>query len=172
MIDLDAKVQTNKQTNRKTGNNIMGTRSLTVVQEDGKDICVMYRQYDGYPEAHGKELADFLRPIHIGNGFQEPLPGTFANGLGCLAAQIITHFKKDSMIGGFYLHPSGTRDCGEEFTYVITAKNKKPFLSIHEGTIAAFGMPGAIKSEDMPCIWSGFASDFDLKTIEAALAHH
>ena len=38
----------------------MGTRSLTFVYEDNKPIVNMYRQFDGYPEGHGQELADFL----------------------------------------------------------------------------------------------------------------
>ena len=35
----------------------MGTRSLTVIQSNGKEFFNMYRQFDGYPEGHGMELA-------------------------------------------------------------------------------------------------------------------
>ena len=39
----------------------MGTRSLTFVyDEDGRKIINMYRQYDGYPSGHGKDLAESL----------------------------------------------------------------------------------------------------------------
>lgn len=40
----------------------MGTRSLTVFidEHNDKEIVVMYRQMDGYPEGHGQDLVDFL----------------------------------------------------------------------------------------------------------------
>ena len=47
----------------------MGTRSLTVIEnEDGAEIVVMYRQYDGYPSVHGAALALFLDEKHLVNG--------------------------------------------------------------------------------------------------------
>ena len=48
----------------------MGTRSLTVVRdtEGAKDICVLYRQMDGYPTGHGAELKEFLVPFTVVNG--------------------------------------------------------------------------------------------------------
>jgi len=138
----------------------MGTRCLTVVQEDGKDVMVMYRQYDGYPDGHGQELAEFLKDISIGNGISGNKEiGSFANGMGCLAAQIVVNFKKE--VGGFYLYPSGTRNCGEEFTYIVTAKDGKPWIKVREGTVAFFGNPGSVRAKDMPCVWEGFASDFE-----------
>lgn len=96
----------------------MGTRSLTVIHsEDDGEIVVMYRQFDGYPAGHGQELADFLKPITLVNGI--PLGDTrkLANGMGCLAGQIVAHFKTGT--GGFYLHSAGTRNCGEEFVYHV-----------------------------------------------------
>lgn len=95
----------------------MGTRSLTVVKDDQlTDIIVLYRQYDGHPDAHGLALAEFLLPIRITNGICGDNKNT-ANGMGCLAAQIVAHFKVD--VGGFYLYPSGTRDVGEEYLYIV-----------------------------------------------------
>ena len=38
----------------------MGTRSLTFVYDGDEPIVNMYRQFDGYPEGHGQELAEFL----------------------------------------------------------------------------------------------------------------
>lgn len=46
----------------------MGTRSITKFIEEGKEICGLYRQFDGYPEGHGKELAEFLQNMPIVNG--------------------------------------------------------------------------------------------------------
>ena len=96
----------------------MGTRCLTVFQENnGKEIVVMYRQFDGYPEAHGKELVEFLKGRVLVDGFSGEECRDF-NGMGCLAAQAVKHFKGG--VGGFYLYAAGTRDVGEEYTYTIS----------------------------------------------------
>lgn len=95
----------------------MGTRSLTVLEnEDGKEIAVLYRQYDGYLDGHGKKLVEFLQGFDITDGLVTDRTKT-ANGAGCLAAQVIAHFKKGA--GGFYLYPAGTRDVGEDFVYFV-----------------------------------------------------
>jgi len=97
----------------------MGTRSLTVIKEaDGKEIVVMYRQMDGYIDGHGHDLAEFCEDIVIVNGIGVNKPRRIANGMACLAAQIVAHFKDGA--GGFYLHPAGTRDCGEDYTYTVS----------------------------------------------------
>ena len=101
----------------------MGTGCLTVMYDTSKsEIAVMYRQFDGYPEGHGQELADFLNGFEIVNGISEERE-KMANGGGCLAAQIVAHFK-DS-VGGFYLHPAGTRECGEEYIYHVYPETGK-----------------------------------------------
>lgn len=48
----------------------MGTRSIVTFKSewDGEEICAIYRQFDGYPEGRGKELANFLDGYRIGNG--------------------------------------------------------------------------------------------------------
>jgi hypothetical protein len=97
----------------------MGTRCLTVMQrEDGTEIAVLYRQMDGYPEGHGKDLHEFLDDMQICNGISsDQKTGKWANGAECLAAQIVAYFK--DRIGQFYLHPAGTRNCGEEYIYTV-----------------------------------------------------
>jgi hypothetical protein len=96
----------------------MGTRSLTKVIEDGKAIVCMYRQFDGYPQGHGRELAEFLAPITMVNGLSGQ-PVKVANGYGCLAAQIVTHFKAQHDAGGIYLYEPEASDCGEEYVYLV-----------------------------------------------------
>lgn len=114
----------------------MGTRSLTVfLDDDGVcEVAVMYRQYDGYISEHGMKLRKFLASVD-----------GVSNGMGCLAAQAIMHFKSqvqnydyeaprqwnaeggffhtaikpNSHTGGIYLYPSGTRDCGEQYIYIV-----------------------------------------------------
>ena len=103
----------------------MGTRSLTkFIEEDGKPFFCFYRQFDGYPSGHGLELAEFLSGYEVINGIgmgQET--GKFANGMGCLAAQCIKHFKEG--IGGFYIMHPDAKDCWQEYEYYVSLKNKK-----------------------------------------------
>ncbi len=122
----------------------MSTRSLTHIKEDGKTLVTFYRHSDGYPEGHGKELADFLDGFNIVNGlgFHKD-PNKTANGIGCLAAQIIAHFKDGP--GQIYIYPVDSSDCGEEYVYTVAghsgfklkltiADSDGPIL--HEGTPA------------------------------------
>jgi len=105
----------------------MGTRSLTTFietytdRETGKkkknEIVTMYRQYDGYPTGHGTELAEFLAGGNLvsGIGLSDENKVVF-NGMGCLSAQVIAHFKDGA--GGFYLQ-RGNKDSGEEYRYHV-----------------------------------------------------
>ena len=111
----------------------MGTRSLTTFIDDHTDeeIVVMYRQYDGYPGGHGRDLLNFINGIKVVNG----IPGgkrtkQMANGIGCLAAQGVGHFKRE--VGYFYLYTADTRDHGEEFVYTIYAKDKELKVKVED----------------------------------------
>jgi hypothetical protein len=132
----------------------MGTRSLTVFKEDdGTEIVVLYRQMDGYPSGHGDELAALLRDFAIGNGI--PVvgrPPKFANGMGCLAAQVVAHFKCEP--GEFYLYPAGTRHVGEEYVYT---------LQIVDGTLNL----ECRRAHDGAVLHDGFTATFHGKAIEA-----
>lgn len=104
----------------------MGTRSLTRVFDtfvgEGRkpeQVLCMYRQMDGYPSGHGKELAEFLTGRAITNGIGEH---NTANGAGCLAAQIVAHFKGPSLDpGGIYLMAPSTKDAGQDYEYHVIA---------------------------------------------------
>lgn len=101
----------------------MGTRSLTFVYDEDKNPLInMYAQYDGYPEGHGRELAEFLTPVKMVNGITRGATN-IANGMGCLAAQLVAHFKQDA--GGFYLYPVTVGDCGQDYEYHIYADKIK-----------------------------------------------
>ena len=99
----------------------MGTRSLTYVyggDRETKPLVCMYRQFDGYPSGHGQELIDFLKPIRLVNGLGVNEKSKVANGMGCLAAQLIANFKTEP--GQFYLHePVLDQDSGQEYEYHI-----------------------------------------------------
>ncbi len=124
----------------------MGTRSLTRViprqeglsfNEGHKKVELafvnMYRHYDGYPEGHGLELAEFLKDIEIVTGI--PLERNKmrfqANGSGCLAAQMVKHFKDGA--GYIYLHPHDEDGGWEEYIYTVYPKEgEETFISIYK----------------------------------------
>ena len=97
----------------------MGTRSLTVFNNemDNSEIVVLYRQYDGYPTGHGRDLLSFLNNMEIVDGISNTEKRRIANGMGCLSAQVVAYLKEAP--GDFYLHSAGTRDIGEEFIYTL-----------------------------------------------------
>lgn len=133
----------------------MGTRCLTKVYDDGAEVITMYRQFDGYLEGHGQELADFLRDFRIVNGITMEDAGSkqpVANGMGCLAAQIVAHFKAAHLLGGFYLYPQGSTDCGEEYIYHVTLEDNMLHLRVTD----------VYKKED---IFSDFVHKFKEKEV-------
>jgi hypothetical protein len=119
----------------------MGTRSLTRVintyrdEKKNKQVKVtlvnMYRQYDGYPSGHGVELAEFLSSGKVVNGIGFNEPQRVFNGAGCLAAQMVAHFKDGA--GGFYLEPITAKNCGQEFEYEVIVD-----FDTHEVTLKCF----------------------------------
>jgi len=148
----------------------MGTRSLTVIVEaDGNEISVLYRQYDGYLTGHGAELKHFLNGFSVVNGLGIDDRRNTANGMGCLAAQIVANFKTGP--GGFYLYPPGTRDCGEEYIYTVYPQRPVGdsysgiYLKVQAGCVTFFGFPGT-KQENMSVLYDGPVEDFDPETVE------
>lgn len=97
----------------------MGTRCLTFVYNERNDRLVgIYRQFDGYPGGHGKEIAEFLKDRKIINGIpSEKQMQKASNGMDCLAASLIASLKTD--IGNIYIVPTNTGDCGQEYEYHI-----------------------------------------------------
>jgi hypothetical protein len=99
----------------------MGTRSLTFVYDGRTRVMCMYRQFDGYPSGHGAELASFLASFDaVVNGYAFNETRKVANGMGCLAAQLVANFKVG--VGGFYLYPTSTKDAGQEYEYHVYAE--------------------------------------------------
>lgn len=118
----------------------MGTRSNTVVREryganaEFKPILNMYGQMDGYPSGHGLALAGFLTGLKIVNGIGLNKPEQrIANGPGCLAAQLVAHFKEG--VGGFYLEPmpDTLEALDNDYAYIFD------FTSPHEVGPVEFG---------------------------------
>ena len=121
----------------------MGTRSNTVIYDGDVQILNMYRQHDGYLIGHGAELLAFLEPMTIVNGFTMGATN-IANGAGCLAAQMVAHFKV--RVGGIYIQPpivGGEFD--NDYTYAVVVKDDVILLSVFDfeenifsGTIPEF----------------------------------
>lgn len=106
----------------------MGTRSITRILADGKPLLTFYRQFDGYPSGHGKELAEFIAGITIVNGYNPSMRGgTHANGAGCFAGQLVAKLKLDGPdsrggIGGIYIREHEAEN--EEYTYTINFQSQ------------------------------------------------
>ena len=117
----------------------MGTRSLTFVYDGDVPVINIYRQYDGYPSGHGHELAQFLDSKTLVNGFGKQ--NSFeANGMGCLAAQLIVQLKHG--VGGIYIYPVSSTDCFQDYEYHVYEDRvvvKDPTAVIFEGTWEEFG---------------------------------
>lgn len=121
----------------------MGTRSLTFVFDDtGAKIINFYRQFDGYPTGHGQELAEFLNGVEY-------------NGAGCLAAQLVSFFKKEPM--GFYLYPTTVEDCGQDYEYHIHVDGKNITVKIMDCGVNMFGLT---QSETYEPLFEGNLAQF------------
>ena len=96
---------------------IMGTRSMTKVFDAGVELLCIYKQYDGSPNSLGSDLANFLKDMELVNGIPVGSLKKMANGAGCLAAQLLSYLKTD--VGGIYVYPVGSTDCGQEYEYHI-----------------------------------------------------
>ena len=61
-------------------------------EKPNKTIVDIYHHWDGYPEGLGVKLASYLNDMKIVNGLGKDNENV-ANGLGCLAAQLIAEIK-------------------------------------------------------------------------------
>ena len=125
----------------------MGTPCATIFLDEDNDPCVkMLRHYDGYLSCHGKELATFLLGITMVDGIpcHKKTRKTFryANGIECLAAQVIAYFKKGA--GDIYISSNGWDD--EDFQYYVSGKiGEEPTIKIkYRNNIRIQGYPKEI----------------------------
>jgi hypothetical protein len=135
----------------------MGTRSLTHIKDEGETLVTIYRQMDGYPSGHGQDLANFLKGIRLINGIGMNDSGGTANGMGCLAAQLIAHFKDG--VGNIYIDVPGRKADWEDYEYIISVRKGKIWLECW--TVGYEETPAA-------CLYAGSPSRFNAEKIEAA----
>lgn len=102
----------------------MSTHSVTVVYDEDERVLIrMYRQMDGYFSGHGKDLVDFLNGMWVVNGIGRDTPKKAANGMQCLAAQIVAEFKDG--IGGIYMLPLSYNWSDIQYTYEVKLSDDK-----------------------------------------------
>ena len=139
----------------------MGTRSLTFVYEKygqiQKPVVNMYRQFDGYPTGHGAELAEFLNGGRLVNGLiaTKTVDEAVYNGMGCLAASMVAHFKQTP--GGFYIHPVDVTDCGQDYEYHVYDKSGKLYIEVYDCGCNMFGVSS---SETHELVFKGNLKEF------------
>ena len=131
----------------------MATRALInfVEREDGvsfsehpgvdKIHTQIYHHYDGYPEYLGMRLANFLDGYDVVNGLSIGYQGPVANGMGCLAAQLVSYIKDKP--GNVYLQKPQELDW-ENYEYFIWVKDHNElWISIfdYDGNCIFVGEP-------------------------------
>jgi hypothetical protein len=119
----------------------MGTRSLTSIRENGKVLVNIYRQFDGYPEGHGMELARILASRSMTNGIPGDADHTkLFNGPGCMAAQIIRQLKSEDA-GDIYVaaHDDDGGFCDYTYAVDVTSTNGDWSLTYSEPRLSVKG---------------------------------
>ena len=116
----------------------------------------IYHHYDSYPDHLGVGIAKFLSDIRVVNGIGSRKGTVLANGIGCLAAQVLTHLKlgrhyelekNEIQQGNIYLDwPNTDRGDIEYCYYIWSDYDKGIWMSIFEG----FG-----SAEDFKCTFVG-----------------
>ncbi len=134
----------------------MGTRSITILQDASEqpatEITVLYRQHDGYPSGMGQDILSCLGGKTVVNGYSAD---DQVNGPGDMCVQLIAWLKNNDCTGSstcktkplntpgsLYLHPPGTRDMGEEYTYTLSCTAYEPIhLTVSDGGEALYDGP-------------------------------
>lgn len=108
-----------------THNKIMSTPcGIQIFNEKNKLLVTVYAHYDGGFNAMGNRLKEFLSNFDIVNGIKSDDNVRCANGMGCLAAQVIAHLKTG--IGDIYI---ATSEIALEYTYYIHYSDSKVALT-------------------------------------------
>lgn len=106
----------------------MSTHALIIISNDDADTLRMsnsydyasiYIHFDGYPQGVGTELAEHLAGYRITHGISGDTEKT-ANGMECLAAQVVGNLKE--FVGNVYLtlHNDSFDDAGVDYLYFIS----------------------------------------------------
>jgi len=120
----------------------MSTRALVniVQRQEGRSFSKMlepsaihtqiYNHYDGHPERLGVTLASYLKGYDIRNGIPNEYQGPIANGIGCLAAQLVSYLKEEP--GNVYLQPPADPEWEDYVYYVWVKEQARIMISIFD----------------------------------------
>ncbi len=113
----------------------MGTRSLTHFIEKEEIFCTVYRQFDGYPSGHGKDIKNCLGGKEIVNGYQNRK--TQINGIKSAAAMLIATVASPTETGSIYIERAGVSGVWEDYVYHISERGNGLHLKVDSfgGTI-------------------------------------
>lgn len=131
----------------------MTTSGLIIVRDDDNRPLVAIRQHgDGYPSGLGYDLAKTFGETRIINGIKkDAIHISYANGMNCLAAQIVWVMKSRvrDQIGGIYLVSTKEDWHGLcNWTYILT-KNKEDQLDVKVYCGSALTYSGSLKDLDL-----------------------
>jgi len=125
----------------------MGTRCITVVEdEEGNELCRIFRQFDGYPSIHGDELVAFLARGRVEEAIGMYDEKSFL-GMGDVAASLVAYLKSyrrddtdpsspkewrtPTALGNrIQIIPIGMKDIGEQFIYTVTYQGNNRFVEL------------------------------------------
>ena len=91
---------------------------VTILDEDDRALVHIYKHWDG--DNFGEELQEFIKDIKVVSGLPAGSSKGLANGMGCFAAQLIKHFKKEP--GDVYITHSRI---GYALRYTISLEDDK-----------------------------------------------
>ncbi len=131
----------------------MGERSLThVLNEGGKTLVTIYRQFDGCPTGMGASIKEALGEREIVNGIPAGSDKSkIVNGMEEAAALLVMALKAENLSGNIYLYPPDSSDCWEEYTYTIRPNSGNQIW---------------LKVEGSSVLYDGPLSDFDPEQTE------
>lgn len=121
----------------------MGTRCITVIEdEDGNELCRIFRKFDGYPAVHGEALVSFLNRGVV-TELLHNLDDSSWLGMGDVATSLVAFLKSYSSVGGknawrapissgnqIALMPVGTKDIGEAYIYTVSYQGNKKNVEV------------------------------------------
>ena len=90
----------------------------------------VYKHYDGYPNVLGVTLASYLDGCEIRNGIPNEYQGPIANGINCLAAQLVSWLKQEP--GDVYLQPPNHIDIEDFIYYIWVKQDEEVMISIFD----------------------------------------
>jgi hypothetical protein len=130
-------------------------------------VMTMFNMSDSYPSGLGNDLHEFLKGMQITRGIslsRVPDQKT-ANGMECLAAQLVARFKTG--VGGIYIYSPEIVETDAQFIYVLNqAKSKEDLFATADVWMRVFeGYHPKFKM-----IFDGLAKDYDPARQEVRIA--